>query len=113
MGILEGNRPGFRLGSVPLSRKEVTMAKVINIPEYFDKFDDLFSPKVVGELNGQLVMLVRCEGDKVPWHTHLDEDEMFYVLDGELEVLEKVADKADLTVVLGEAGLSDRLTKLI
>jgi len=65
------------------------MAKVINIADCFDRFDDMFSPKVVGELNGQLVMLVRCEGDKVPWHTHLDEDELFYVLDGELEVLEK------------------------
>ncbi len=47
------------------------MAKVINIAEYFEKFDDMFSPKVVGELNGQLVLLVRCEVDKVPWHTHL------------------------------------------
>jgi len=65
------------------------MAKVINIAESFNKFHDTFSPKVVGELNGQLVMLVRCEGDKVPWHTHQDEDEMFFVLEGELEVLEK------------------------
>jgi mannose-6-phosphate isomerase-like protein (cupin superfamily) len=34
-------------------------------------------------------MVVRCEGDKVPWHTHEDEDEMFFVLDGVLEVHEK------------------------
>ena len=31
----------------------------------------------------------------------------------ELEVLEKVADKANLTVVLGEGGLADRLVKLL
>ncbi len=31
----------------------------------------------------------------------------------ELEVLEKVADKADLTVVLGEGGLAERVTKLL
>ena len=65
------------------------MAKVINIEKYFEKFSDTFSPKIVGELNGQNVMLVRCEGDKVPWHTHDNEDEMFFVLDGILEVMEK------------------------
>lgn len=34
-----------------------------------------------------MVLLVRCEGDKVPWHTHDGEDEMFFVLDGTLAVL--------------------------
>ena len=65
------------------------MSKVVNIERCFEMFDDTFSPKIVGELNGQLVMVVRCEGDKVPWHTHEDEDEMFFVLDGVLEVHEK------------------------
>jgi mannose-6-phosphate isomerase-like protein (cupin superfamily) len=65
------------------------MADVVNIEECFESFHDTFSPKIVGELNGQNVMLVRCEGDKVPWHTHDGEDEMFYVLEGTLEVLEK------------------------
>ena len=65
------------------------MSKVINIDKCFGMFDDTFSPKIVGELNNQLVMLVRCEGDKVPWHIHDDEDEMFYVLDGVLEVQER------------------------
>ena len=64
------------------------MADVVNIESCFEKFDDTFSPKIVGELNGQYVMLVRCEGDKVPWHTHHDEDEMFLVLDGTLDILE-------------------------
>lgn len=31
----------------------------------------------------------------------------------ELEVLEKVADQANLTVVLGEGGLADRVVKLL
>ena len=65
------------------------MADVVNIEGCFEKFHDTFSPKVVGELNGQYVMLVRCEGDKVPWHTHDDEDEMFFVLEGTLDLLEK------------------------
>ena len=65
------------------------MAKVINIQNSFTKFHDTFSPKIVGELNGQHIKLVRCEGDKVPWHTHEREDELFWVLEGELEVWER------------------------
>ena len=65
------------------------MSKVVNIDACFEMFDDLFSPKVVGELNGQYVKLVHCEGDKVPWHTHENEDEMFFVLEGVLEIHEK------------------------
>jgi mannose-6-phosphate isomerase-like protein (cupin superfamily) len=65
------------------------MSKVININKCFELFEDTFSPKIVGILNGQLVMVVRCEGDKVPWHIHENEDEMFFVIDGILEVQEK------------------------
>lgn len=63
--------------------------KVVNIENGFKKFDDLFSPKIIAELNGQNILLVKCEGDKVPWHIHKNEDEMFFVVDGTLEVHEK------------------------
>ena len=75
------------------------MEKVVNINRCFEKFSDTYSPKIVGELNGQLVMLVRCEGDKVPWHAHENEDEMFFVLDGVLEIFEK---EKNVTVKAGE-----------
>jgi mannose-6-phosphate isomerase-like protein (cupin superfamily) len=65
------------------------MNKIVNLDKCFDQFDDTFSPKIVGELNGQYVKLVRCEGDKIPWHTHDNEDEMFFVLEGVLEIHEK------------------------
>ena len=64
------------------------MPKAVNIEQCFGKFADTFSPKIVGELNGQQILLVRCEDDKVPWHTHDNEDEMFLVLEGELDILE-------------------------
>jgi mannose-6-phosphate isomerase-like protein (cupin superfamily) len=63
------------------------MPKVINIEACFTKFTDTFSPKIVAELNGQHIKLVRLRGDKVPWHTHDDEDEMFYVLEGVLDII--------------------------
>lgn len=65
------------------------MPEVVNIEKCFAKFSDTFSPRIVGELNGQHVKVVRCEGDKVPWHTHDNEDELFWVLEGTLDVLEK------------------------
>lgn len=65
------------------------MPKVINIRKCFELFDETFSPKIIAELNDQLIMAVRCEGDKVPWHTHDDEDEMFLVVEGVLEIHER------------------------
>ena len=64
------------------------MSGKVNIKKCFEQFEDLFSPKIVGELNGQHVKLVRAEGDKVPLHTHDDEDELFYVLEGELDIID-------------------------
>jgi mannose-6-phosphate isomerase-like protein (cupin superfamily) len=66
--------------------KEVIMARAVNIDDCFEMFRDTYSPKIVGELNGQHVKLVRLEGDKCPYHTHDMEDEMFYVLDGILNI---------------------------
>jgi len=67
------------------------MPQVVNVERCFARFDDTFSPKIVGELNGQHVKLVRLEGDKVPWHSHRGEDELFWVLEGELEIHERGA----------------------
>lgn len=75
------------------------MADVVNIEACFEKFDDTFSPKIVGELNSQYVLLVRCEGDKIPWHAHDDEDELFLVLDGTLDIMER---DRSVTVNAGE-----------
>ena len=75
------------------------MPKAINIDRCFAKFADTYSPKIVGELNGQHVKLVRVEGDKVPWHIHDNEDEMFLVLEGTLDVHER---DASVTLSAGE-----------
>jgi mannose-6-phosphate isomerase-like protein (cupin superfamily) len=56
-------------------------------PAAFSRFADTFSPKIVADLNGQQVKLVRAEGDKVPWHTHEKEDEVFPILEGVLDVI--------------------------
>ena len=55
----------------------------ININEKLDLFDDYWNPRIIAELNGQQVRLAKFKGDFV-WHKHDDEDEMFYVIWGEL-----------------------------
>lgn len=57
----------------------------INIAEKLSLFSDYWSPRIVGELNGQHVKLVKFQGEFV-WHKHDDEDEMFYVLEGEFNM---------------------------
>ncbi len=53
----------------------------VNLAEKFALFDDHFSPKIVGELNGQHVKLVKFQGEFV-WHHHDLEDELFLVVKG-------------------------------
>ncbi len=53
----------------------------VNVEEKLALFDEHWSPKVVGELNGQHVKLVRLRGPFV-WHHHDEEDEMFLAVKG-------------------------------
>jgi mannose-6-phosphate isomerase-like protein (cupin superfamily) len=53
----------------------------VNLREKLSRFDAQWSPKVVGELNGQLVKLVKFQGPFV-WHHHDHEDELFLVVKG-------------------------------
>lgn len=53
----------------------------VNIHEKLSLFSEHWSPKIVGELNGQHVKLVKVKGEFV-WHKHDHEDEMFFVIKG-------------------------------
>jgi mannose-6-phosphate isomerase-like protein (cupin superfamily) len=55
----------------------------INLTEKLGLFDDLWSPKIVGELNDSHVKLVKLKGEFV-WHHHEAEDELFLVVKGRL-----------------------------
>lgn len=58
---------------------------VVRIADKLALFDDHWSPKVVGELNGQHVKLAKFLGSFV-WHRHEEEDELFLVIRGSLEI---------------------------
>ncbi len=55
----------------------------VNLAEKLARFEERWSPRIVGELNGQHVKVVKLEGEFV-WHHHADEDELFLVLRGRL-----------------------------
>ena len=50
----------------------------VSLAEKFAAFSEHWSPKIVAELNGQHVKLVKFVGEFV-WHHHDHEDEMFLV----------------------------------
>jgi mannose-6-phosphate isomerase-like protein (cupin superfamily) len=53
----------------------------VNLAEKLALFSEPWKPKVVGELNGQQVKLVKFQGPFV-WHHHAQEDELFLVVKG-------------------------------
>ncbi|HEY6061194.1 MAG TPA: cupin domain-containing protein [Gemmatimonadales bacterium] len=53
----------------------------VNLAEKLARVSDFWSPKIVGELNGQQVKLVKFKGPFI-WHHHDHEDELFYVVKG-------------------------------
>jgi mannose-6-phosphate isomerase-like protein (cupin superfamily) len=57
----------------------------VNINEKLSLFQDHWHPRIVGELNGQHVKLVKFQGEFV-WHKHDNEDEMFYVIKGQFNM---------------------------
>jgi len=57
------------------------MFEPVNLREKLARFESHWEPKIVGELNGQHVKLVKFQGEFV-WHHHAHEDELFLVVHG-------------------------------
>lgn len=57
----------------------------INLAEKLAKFSEHWSPRVVAEMNDYQFKLVKLQGEFV-WHTHDDTDEVFLVVQGEMEI---------------------------
>lgn len=61
------------------------MTEKISLTEKFSLFTEHWRPKLIGELNGQEVKLVKFQGT-FPWHFHEHEDELFLVWRGNFRV---------------------------
>jgi len=57
----------------------------VNLAEKLSLFQDHWNPRVVGDLNGQQVRLVKFQGEFV-WHQHEQEDEMFLAIKGSFQM---------------------------
>jgi len=55
-----------------------------NVPELFAAVKQYFSPRIIGEVNDVYIKIAKVKGQDVPWHTHDNEDELFYIVKGAL-----------------------------
>lgn len=69
---------------------------VINIKDKFELFSEHWTPKKIGELNGQQILLAKIKGEFI-WHVHENEDELFMIIKGSL-----LLEFRDKTVELNE-----------
>ena len=61
------------------------MSEVINFLDKFSLFDDLWSPKVIAEMNDYQFKLVKIKGEFVI-HNHQDTDEVFIIIEGTMKI---------------------------
>jgi len=87
----------------------VSDVRKVNLAEAFARIDEHWRPKVVGELNGQEVKLVKLRGEFV-WHHHEREDELFLVVRGLLRVefRDRVVELAPGELVVVPRGVEHR-----
>lgn len=83
--------------------------KKVNLAEKFSLISEHWRPKVVGELNGQEVKLVKFEGE-FPWHHHETEDELFMAVKGNfrLEFRDRTVELAPGEFVIVPHGVEHR-----
>jgi len=70
------------------------MADKVNIAEKLATFSDHWAPRIVARYNDNEVRLVKVDGEFI-WHKHDETDELFLILEGELDL-----DFRDRTVTL-------------
>lgn len=76
--------------------------QAINVFDKFAKFQETWTPKLIGELNGQHVKLAKLQGDFV-WHDHKNEDELFLIFKGNL-IMDLRDEKGNETTQILKAG---------
>jgi mannose-6-phosphate isomerase-like protein (cupin superfamily) len=83
--------------------------QLISLPEKFSLFAERWRPKVIAELNGQEVKLVKVQGE-FPWHHHDHEDEFFLVWRGRfrVEFRDHIADLGPGEAILVPRGVEHR-----
>ena len=81
----------------------------INLAEKFAMFSEHWSPKIVGELNGQYVKLTKFQGEFM-WHRHDAEDELFLVVKGKfaMHFRDRVEEVEENELIIVPAGVEHK-----
>ena len=66
----------------------------VNLSEKFSHIPDFYKPHIAGELNGQMVKLVKANTEFL-WHHHDHEDELFLVVKGRFRMHYRESDGAE------------------
>ncbi len=85
------------------------MIEKVNLAQKLTLNDDHWVPRIVGELNGQFVKVVKFKGE-YDWHHHENEDEMFLVVKGcfRLELRDSSIDLHEGEFVIVPRGVEHR-----
>ena len=68
-----------------MTAKHRALPEKVNLDDKFGRFDQLWEPKIIGEINGFYVKIVKIRGEFV-WHRHEREDELFLVIHGKMQL---------------------------
>lgn len=75
------------------------MIPIVNLQDEMNQIDRPWSPMDIARVNDQVVRMALLEGT-YHWHKHTEEDELFYVLRGEIVI--QVKDQSDVRLRDGE-----------
>jgi len=68
-----------------ISDQEQIPVQAINLAAKLATFSEYWQPRVVGQFNGNDLMVVKVKGEFV-WHKHDDTDDFFLVLNGRIDI---------------------------
>lgn len=77
------------------------MPDAVNLRAMLQQIPEPWVPTVVGELNGQYVKLGKAR-DSYVWHHHRDEDELFLIVAGTLDIHIRDENGSESVVTVGE-----------
>jgi mannose-6-phosphate isomerase-like protein (cupin superfamily) len=75
----------MQINQIFVNSQGIKRMNVVDLKEKFSLFNEFWSPKIAGELNGQYVKLAKLKGEFI-WHHHEHEDELFMVVKGKLTI---------------------------
>jgi mannose-6-phosphate isomerase-like protein (cupin superfamily) len=75
------------------------MITKVNVGAKLSLFTELYSPKIIGEVNELYVKVVKLQGEFM-WHHHENEDELFYVVKGALRMKTREEGKENEFVIM-------------